>query len=132
MKSKKQKDIFKIRFMKDAHLLAKTLCKHNDNSYRDNLNLAMKVRHLKKEGGKSWDDKKFLNVIDISWVKNNFPGIMVKLSNMQDLKKDSIYTISFNEYSDKNNIEIEQYLSVDQSYMNSIVSQPRTGQRYLD
>lgn len=103
----------KVSLMREAHILAKSLSKFNDNSYRENFALSLKVRHIQKPGvGKN-------NIDQLNWIKNNMPAGFVNMSNIEDYGKDSRYTIKVDAYRDK--VEIKQYLAVDQSYMNSII-----------
>ena len=106
---KKQKDIQKVSLMKGAHILAKSLSEFNDNSYKENFTLALKASHLNKTGvGQN-------SVDELNWIKNNLPGQLVSMSNIQDSGKESKYTIKIYPYE---KVEIKQHFTVNQSYMN--------------
>ncbi len=121
---KKQKDIFKQRFMNQAHALASSFM-INDKSYKDNLSLAMKVIHLKNcKPVSRFEDKKFLNIDGLNWVKNNVPTQWVKLSNIQDYRRTSQYSIFIYPFS-KKKIEISQYLSADNAAIGVMIESER-------
>ncbi len=103
-------------FMKQSHSFAKILCKNNSNTYRENLSIAMKVKYLDKGLAEN-------NIQDINFVKNNIPTDLVYMWSIQDYHKKSKYTIHVPAYLSCGQIEIKQYQVVDQSYMNSIISQ---------
>lgn len=126
---KKQKDIFKQKFMSGAHFLARSFM-INGKSYKDNLSLAMKVSHLKNWKPVSrFEDKKFLNINDLNWVKNNVPSQWVKLSNIEDYRRTSQYSISIYPYS-KKKIEISQYLSADNAAIGVMIeSEIKSGRK---
>ncbi len=126
---KKQKDIFKQKFMSGAHFLARSFM-INGKSYKDNLILAMKVSHLKNwKPVARFEDKKFLNINDLNWVKNNVPSQWVKLSNIQDYRRTSQYSIFIYPYSEKK-IKISQYLSADNAAIGVMIeSELKTGRK---
>jgi len=109
---KKQKDVLKVVWMKEAHRFAKNLCKINGKSYRENLSTSMKAKHLKYGAGKNGID-------EVNWIKNNIPSNLVQFKNVTDFGKNSRYTVYIDSYGEL--VEVKQQHIVDQSYMNSLV-----------
>lgn len=118
--------IRKRSFMKESHDLASILSKNNSNTYRENLSIAMKVKYINKPGmGKN-------NIDDINFVKNNIPTELVHMWSINDFKRTSQFTINVPPYLSCGQIEIKQYQVVDQSYMNNVIENRTSTQRYLD